>query len=1342
MHKVLYMFQKVLSGGIKLLSVSLFIFSSIISMINIQVLAGDLDYPSVVDGKNQDNLLIPSTVEYKAELANTVGAKPEIKLMPLADRVTTTEIPAHVVFDEHGNPQVVTTTITNTTTTNPDPAKQGIDYTTSTITNTPMPNQAEALQDYMNSNGSSTITVYHDTDPPKNGSIINIKSDSYNPIIDFLPSGDSYNQSLFTDYSIGSSGYALTKDTSIIAKFNGEQQADVQYELTKAANTIDGAGLGTNTRLEVRDNNADPKNTQYLDDVGNLIESTKTAVVRNGKADNPSVEVGISLSANKTEDGVRDDQNQNCYTVSQSPIKNRRIGICNDGVYGLTMRMVDTAGNRSAWIGNSFERDTVAPDKPNLQVTKGGSRFNEQLSVNVNGETGTEAYFYITSSLGETKTKATKIDTNGNYSAANIWGRELVCGGNSYTVNLKLKDRAGNISQSVSATVTTGECAVCTTSGTGQLMYPVQNPASKTSSQFGTYVKKRGGAHAGIDLTGNLGDNVLAADNGVVESNAGAFEAGGWGNFIILRHSYVDPTSNQNYNLLTVYAHLQYPSGLSKNTTVSRGQTIGKLGSTGYSTGPHLHFQVEDSRVSPDPAFIGRYHQYGPVDPTDFMGNIQGNVSGQQEIESECINSGFGDSVPDFEQVEKDEAVYAVTKYIMTALADETELEIWSDGGISTPRDKTPEYIKIGDLQSKKGVNKGDFNQLQNFISQNVYLDFGKFESKSGIYLFNLRNIRRKHESANSGYDGAIVVNQYRKEQNAVFNDQYGIPNILRPTAVMVKNAIWEKYRDILDNNEAIVGIPMDDEVGGNNFEIPVGSSAVSKYYQGFQRGYQGVKYDKNIIYYYSTANGSHSTNFVVNKVANFYNQNQGSLKMPTGDTFSDYWPNNPYCKQYFEGGVIDLCEDLTSEKRVYAKNGSIDIYPKYYLSIIQTPDKGYSENDISENPNKDSTFRYNYNTTTSPKVWIVSHGQNNTWKNMLPVSDAIRSQSTNDVIINLDWSDCAIKPSPTDTDQCIRPIAEDIAKRLKKWGLTDASKLNMVGHSMGTFMVTEISRALGNSENIGETAQLILLDPPKFLLAPTYLVDDRSGSSEELYNEGNGYRVHARVKDGKIQAFSGIKRIKASDNGKVNWCGNVELNRTADQSISMYFTDLDDSNPPAFNLGSCSIHGAVVKAWSKLVSSKKIKLDGESKIGIEGVGVWNNDWYKAKKFYVDDNNFKASITIQGVDDVQFIQTFDGGTFNQWEKDNEGTTFRDFDSGMNKANSPTTIRIRNFNNPDSRISLENGNSYDVVGNTITRSKSGIGGFNRYDDIRVEGSRSGEVSIDSLNQGDPRIFLFR
>lgn len=94
--------------------------------------------------------------------------------------------------------------------------------------------------------------------------------------------------------------------------------------------------------------------------------------------------------------------------------------------------------------------------------------------------------------------------------------------------------------------------------------------------------------HSGIDIGAAYGTAVSAANGGTVTL---AGWNGGYGNCIVVDHG---------GGLATLYGHLSSIS-VSRGATVSKGQQIGKVGSTGVSTGPHLHFEVLKGGSATDP---------------------------------------------------------------------------------------------------------------------------------------------------------------------------------------------------------------------------------------------------------------------------------------------------------------------------------------------------------------------------------------------------------------------------------------------------------------------------------------------------------------------------------------------------------------------------------------------------------------------------------------------------------------------------------------------------------------------------------------------------------------------
>ena len=110
-------------------------------------------------------------------------------------------------------------------------------------------------------------------------------------------------------------------------------------------------------------------------------------------------------------------------------------------------------------------------------------------------------------------------------------------------------------------------------------------------SVYSRYGYRRKRPHRGIDIPLSTGDSVRSAFNGVVRVSEGSSKTGGYGNLVIVRH---------DNGLETYYGHLSKIL-VHENEPVSAGEVIGLGGSTGRSTGPHLHFETRYMGKAFDP---------------------------------------------------------------------------------------------------------------------------------------------------------------------------------------------------------------------------------------------------------------------------------------------------------------------------------------------------------------------------------------------------------------------------------------------------------------------------------------------------------------------------------------------------------------------------------------------------------------------------------------------------------------------------------------------------------------------------------------------------------------------
>lgn len=117
-------------------------------------------------------------------------------------------------------------------------------------------------------------------------------------------------------------------------------------------------------------------------------------------------------------------------------------------------------------------------------------------------------------------------------------------------------------------------------------------------------------AHKGVDFRASTGTPIPAAGAGRVIARS---YNRGHGNFVKIRH---------NGSFETLYAHMsRFAKGVNVGTTVRQGQTIGYVGSTGYSTGPHLHYEIikDGVHVNPMTVKLPAISNLGKEDKKKFM---------------------------------------------------------------------------------------------------------------------------------------------------------------------------------------------------------------------------------------------------------------------------------------------------------------------------------------------------------------------------------------------------------------------------------------------------------------------------------------------------------------------------------------------------------------------------------------------------------------------------------------------------------------------------------------------------------------------------------------------------
>lgn len=123
--------------------------------------------------------------------------------------------------------------------------------------------------------------------------------------------------------------------------------------------------------------------------------------------------------------------------------------------------------------------------------------------------------------------------------------------------------------------------------------------------------------HAGLDFSAPTGTPIYATSDGVVQS--AGFSTDGYGNKVVINHG---------YGFQTLYAHMVRVKAKA-GQTVKRGEVIGYVGSTGKSTGSHLHYEVIKRGAKVDPV----YYFFNDLTPAQFDRLLKEAAANKQSLD-------------------------------------------------------------------------------------------------------------------------------------------------------------------------------------------------------------------------------------------------------------------------------------------------------------------------------------------------------------------------------------------------------------------------------------------------------------------------------------------------------------------------------------------------------------------------------------------------------------------------------------------------------------------------------------------------------------------------------------
>ena len=341
----------------------------------------------------------------------------------------------------------------------------------------------------------------------------------------------------------------------------------------------------------------------------------------NGYVDNQDIESGFSLSENvSTADEAFSELNSNAHTIItkaliEDNLQSDCVGLYIDNEFigatseeqalnaALDKVLVDYRKDYDDETTTEFANDVKVRSgkfdeskimSVNEIIEKAEGKFSIQLSTDI--VYTREIAYDITTEYDESQPSSyEKVKTEGENGEEEVTVRTVYVDGvqtDAYeTDSVVIKEAVDEVVVKGSDSSSEGTSSSSTSSsssyGSGSFIWPVPYTHNITS-EFGM---RWGRLHGGIDIAagGVYGQSIVAADSGTVilAGNQGD----GYGNYVIIDHG-------NGYK--TLYGHMSSVAAYT-GQQVSQGEVIGYVGSTGNSTGPHLHFEIRVNDVQTDP---------------------------------------------------------------------------------------------------------------------------------------------------------------------------------------------------------------------------------------------------------------------------------------------------------------------------------------------------------------------------------------------------------------------------------------------------------------------------------------------------------------------------------------------------------------------------------------------------------------------------------------------------------------------------------------------------------------------------------------------------------------------
>lgn len=318
------------------------------------------------------------------------------------------------------------------------------------------------------------------------------------------------------------------------------------------------------------------------------------------------------------------------------------------------------------------------------------------------------------------------------------------------------------------------------------------------------------GSHCAIDIVLMPNTPILAIGNAVVEKVGS--QSYGAGNYVVLKHkNFPTMDGKRKETIFSSYSHLN-SINVKKGDIIKKGQVIGKSGNTGFSTGPHLHFQIDKSSAPYSPYWPFTYKEITSLN-MNFMEAVNNGVGLQNGIKHTIHPMKYIYNYYDSNAFESSSKVKTKTNYVKNFPAGRIHGFLIENKKPVIAGHKTKIFLrpfnKAGDIINVRNL-KGKFvlHSKNNAVLKVLDTNMPGTELRRGGLLIDVNPMRIGETQVMVQYKGDNQSYTYQTNKFKVLAEEDYLNFLIVHDANYVTNSPINFYVKVLDHENNLVESP------------------------------------------------------------------------------------------------------------------------------------------------------------------------------------------------------------------------------------------------------------------------------------------------------------------------------------------------------------------------------------------------------------------------------------------------------------------------------------------------------------------------------------------------------